>query len=61
MANEAWRLNVLPNNSLQVFSLPKQVFTFDRPIAGPIAIGRGRYVGFGVLWPVEDAANLKGS
>lgn len=28
--------------------------TFDRPIAGPIAIGRGRHVGFGVLWPVED-------
>lgn len=24
---------------------------FDRPIAGPIAIGRGRHVGFGVLWP----------
>jgi CRISPR-associated protein Csb2 len=29
--------------------------TFDRPIAGPIAIGRGRHVGFGVLWPVDDA------
>jgi CRISPR-associated protein Csb2 len=27
--------------------------TFDRPIAGPIAIGRGRHVGFGVLWPSE--------
>lgn len=27
--------------------------SFDRPIAGPIAIGRGRHVGFGVLWPVE--------
>jgi CRISPR-associated protein Csb2 len=28
--------------------------TFDRPVAGPIAIGRGRHVGFGVLWPVRD-------
>lgn len=28
--------------------------TFDQPIAGPIAIGRGRHVGFGVLWPVGD-------
>jgi CRISPR-associated protein Csb2 len=27
--------------------------SFDRPVAGPIAIGRGRHVGFGVLWPVE--------
>lgn len=27
--------------------------TFDRPIAGPIAIGRGRHVGFGVMWPVD--------
>jgi CRISPR-associated protein Csb1 len=27
--------------------------TFDRPIAGPLAIGRGRHVGFGVLWPVD--------
>jgi CRISPR-associated protein Csb2 len=27
--------------------------TFDRPVAGPIAIGRGRHVGFGVLWPVK--------
>jgi len=26
--------------------------TFDRPIAGPMAVGRGRHVGFGVLWPV---------
>ena len=26
--------------------------TFDRPVTGPIAIGRGRHVGFGVLWPV---------
>lgn len=30
--------------------------TFDRPIAGPIAIGRGRHVGFGVLWPVDETA-----
>lgn len=30
--------------------------TFDRPVAGPIAIGRGRHVGFGVLWPVEADA-----
>ncbi len=29
--------------------------TFDRPIAGPIAIGRGRHVGFGVLWPIDEA------
>ena len=28
--------------------------TFDRPVAGPLAVGRGRYVGFGVLWPVQD-------
>lgn len=27
--------------------------TFDRAIAGPIAIGRGRHVGFGVLWPAD--------
>jgi CRISPR-associated protein Csb2 len=27
--------------------------TFDRPVAGPIAIGRGRHVGFGVLWPAD--------
>ncbi|MBX3246392.1 MAG: type I-U CRISPR-associated protein Cas5/Cas6 [Myxococcales bacterium] len=27
--------------------------TFDRPVAGPIAIGRGRHVGFGVLWPTD--------
>ena len=25
--------------------------TFDRPVTGPLAIGRGRHVGFGVLWP----------
>ncbi|MES0875271.1 type I-G CRISPR-associated protein Csb2 [Sinimarinibacterium thermocellulolyticum] len=30
--------------------------TFDRPVAGPIAIGRGRHVGFGVLWPVDAMA-----
>jgi CRISPR-associated protein Csb2 len=30
--------------------------TFDRPVAGPIAVGRGRHVGFGVLWP-DDAAS----
>lgn len=29
--------------------------TFDRPVAGPIAVGRGRHVGFGLLWP--DAAS----
>lgn len=28
--------------------------TFDRPVAGPLAVGRGRHVGFGVLWPVQD-------
>lgn len=28
--------------------------TFDRPVAGPIAVGRGRHVGFGLLWPVEN-------
>jgi hypothetical protein len=28
--------------------------TLDRPITGPIAIGRGRHVGFGLLWPAED-------
>jgi CRISPR-associated protein Csb2 len=28
--------------------------TFDRPIAGPLAIGRGRHVGFGVLWPADE-------
>lgn len=26
---------------------------FDRPVAGPIAVGRGRHVGFGVLWPSD--------
>jgi CRISPR-associated protein Csb2 len=28
--------------------------TFDRPVAGPVAAGRGRHVGFGLLWP-DDA------
>ncbi len=28
--------------------------TFDRPVAGPLAVGRGRHVGFGVLWPIEE-------
>jgi len=28
--------------------------TFDRLVAGPLAIGRGRHVGFGVLWPLGD-------
>jgi len=27
--------------------------TFDRPVAGPIAVGRGRHVGFGLLWPSD--------
>lgn len=27
--------------------------TFDRPVAGPLAIGRGRHVGFGCLWPTD--------
>jgi CRISPR-associated protein Csb2 len=27
--------------------------TFDRPVAGPIAVGRGRHVGYGLLWPTE--------
>jgi CRISPR-associated protein Csb2 len=27
--------------------------TFDRLVAGPIAIGRGRHVGFGLLWPSD--------
>jgi CRISPR-associated protein Csb2 len=29
--------------------------SFDREVAGPLAIGRGRYVGFGLLWPIESA------
>lgn len=28
--------------------------TFDRPVAGPIAVGRGRHVGFGLLWPAGE-------
>lgn len=28
--------------------------TFDKPLSGPIAIGRGRHAGFGVLWPIDD-------
>jgi CRISPR-associated protein Csb2 len=28
--------------------------TFDRPVAGPIAIGRGRHAGFGLLWPDSE-------
>jgi CRISPR-associated protein Csb2 len=28
--------------------------TFDRAVIGPIAVGRGRHVGFGLLWPVGD-------
>lgn len=28
--------------------------TFDRQVAGPIAVGRGRHVGFGLLWPVHE-------
>lgn len=27
--------------------------TFDRLVAGPLAVGRGRHVGFGVLWPSD--------
>lgn len=30
--------------------------TFDRPVAGPLAVGRGRHVGFGVLWPTDAAS-----
>ena len=29
--------------------------TFDRPVTGPIAVGRGRHVGFGLMWPVSIA------
>jgi CRISPR-associated protein Csb2 len=28
--------------------------TFDRPVAGPIAVGRGRHVGFGLLCPAQE-------
>jgi CRISPR-associated protein Csb2 len=24
---------------------------FDRPLRGPLALGRGRHVGFGLMWP----------
>lgn len=27
--------------------------TFESPVAGPLAVGRGRYAGFGVLWPSD--------
>jgi CRISPR-associated protein Csb2 len=30
--------------------------TFDRPVAGPIAVGRGRHVGLGLLWPDEECS-----
>lgn len=30
--------------------------TFDRSVLGPIAIGRGRHVGFGLLWPDHDVS-----
>jgi CRISPR-associated protein Csb2 len=26
---------------------------FDRPVVGPICVGRGRYVGFGLMWPTD--------
>lgn len=29
--------------------------TLDREVIGPLAIGRGRHVGFGVLWPVATS------
>lgn len=29
--------------------------TFDRPVAGPLAVGRGRHVGFGLMWPAPMA------
>lgn len=28
--------------------------TFDRAVAGPIVVGRGRHVGFGLLWPAGE-------
>jgi CRISPR-associated protein Csb2 len=28
--------------------------TFDRPVTGPISVGRGRHVGFGLLWPAQE-------
>ncbi|MCS7025467.1 MAG: type I-U CRISPR-associated protein Csb2 [Bryobacteraceae bacterium] len=30
--------------------------TFDRPVTGPLAVGRGRHVGFGLLWPEAQPA-----
>lgn len=30
---------------------------FDRPISGPISVGRGRHVGFGLFWPSPDEEN----
>jgi CRISPR-associated protein Csb2 len=33
--------------------------TFDRPISGPIAVGRGRHVGFGLFWPSPDEENVQ--
>lgn len=35
--------------------------TFDRPVVGPLAIGRGRHVGFGVLWPTDATATNRDS
>ncbi|MGZ8245826.1 type I-G CRISPR-associated protein Csb2, partial [Methylomagnum sp.] len=29
---------------------------FDEPVAGPVLVGNGRYLGLGLLHPVEDAA-----
>lgn len=28
--------------------------TFEQSVAGPIAVGRGRHVGFGLLWPSQE-------
>lgn len=28
--------------------------TFDRLVAGPVAVGGGRHVGFGLLWPTDS-------
>lgn len=33
--------------------------TFDREVAGPLAIGRGRHVGFGVLWPAASPSETR--
>lgn len=27
---------------------------FDREISGPLSVGRGRHVGFGLMWPIAD-------